>query len=75
MYSASTISPKRAMKVFYKITTNSIEAVQKQENEVEELQLPNYVFTSLRTNLKASTNILPPSAQHHQGWTIGLLDR
>ena len=73
-YSTSTSISRRAMKIFYKTIP---EPAKKLEDDIEvgELELPNLAIEQLHTDLKTSTNILPSQAQHHQDWTIGLLDR
>ena len=74
IYSTTSILTKHAMKIFYKTVTDPFKTIEDQSNQIEELQLPAYALKTLQADLKASTNILPPSAQNHQGWTIGILD-
>jgi hypothetical protein len=63
------------MKVFYTLITNPSAVLEKQNIKIEELELPSYALQRLKSDLKASTSMLPSSAQQHQTWTIGLLHR
>lgn len=63
------------MKVFYKTVIDPSELLEKQSNNIEELQLPNCTMKTLQADLQTSTNILPQPARVHHEWTIGLLDR
>lgn len=64
------------MKIFYRLVSDPADREElSKDPKVEEYQLPAYVVRQLHFDLKTSTNILPKSAQQHQLWTIGLLDR
>ena len=75
MYSTSNQTTQRAMKIFYKKVSNPLQMLEKPNNKIEELQLPQHALKTLTSNLQTSTSLLPPSARTHQTWTIGLLDR
>jgi len=63
------------MKVFYSDVANPLQTLENGGSRIEELQLPQYALTQFYIDLKSSTQTLPHSAQKHQQWTIGLLDR
>lgn len=63
------------MKIFYSSVTDTSKILEKNRNQIEELQLPSYALRKLQADLKSSTSILPQSARAHGEWTIGLLDR
>lgn len=75
MYSTSAKPTQRAMKIFYSSVTDTSKILEKNRNQIEELQLPSYALRKLQADLKSSTSILPQSARAHGEWTIGLLDR
>ncbi|CAD6573931.1 MAG: hypothetical protein ASARMPREDX12_006324 [Alectoria sarmentosa] len=75
MYSTSAKPTQRAMKIFYSTVTDTSKILEKQNNRVEELQLPTYALKKLQADLESSTKILPVSTRNHREWTIGLLDR
>ena len=74
--SSDEVEPHRAMKIFYRtVTDQEGKAEASSDDKVEEYELPAYVIRQIHHDLQISTNILPHSAQHHQGWSIGLLER
>ncbi|KAL8641571.1 MAG: hypothetical protein Q9226_008617 [Calogaya cf. arnoldii] len=78
MYFSSTLvpqSPKKVMKIYYKIVQNPEELLEQQSLKVDELQLPIEVFQALRSDIKFSTQLLPVPARKFQDWDVGLLER
>ena len=76
-YSASFIcngQPRRAMKIMYKLISKPFELLDK-DNTIEELRLPSEVLSTIKSDLTASNEILPPAAQALQDWKVALLDR
>lgn len=63
------------MKILYKNVLQPAVLLEEQRVKVEELQLPDYVLRILQTDLRTSTEILPPSAAKLQEWDVGLLER
>ena len=64
------------MKIFYKsISDPATRSEASSDTKIEEYPLPSYVIRQLHLDLKKSTKLLPQSAQQHQIWSIGLLDR
>ncbi|KAL8790823.1 MAG: hypothetical protein Q9213_000447 [Squamulea squamosa] len=78
MYISSTSapqSPKRVMKVFYKIVQYPDKLLEEQSLKIDELQLPNEVLQALHSDVKSSTQLLPVPARKFQDWDVGLLER
>ena len=76
-YSSSSAEgvPKRAMKVLYQSVSDPSALLEKENLKIEELRLPDDVLEILRTDLQASTLILPISARKLGDWDIALLER
>ncbi len=63
------------MKIFYKNVTEPAKFLQQNNSIVDELPLPEHALHTLRTDLKASSEILPRAARKLQQWDVGLLER
>ena len=74
-FSTSASPLKRAVKVFYKTVTDPVKKLEESMMKTGELELPGIAIEELHDDLKLSTGLLPPAAQCHRGWAIGLLDR
>ena len=63
------------MKVLYQTVSNPAVLLEKDSLKMDGLKLPADVLETLRTDLHASTLILPTSARKLEDWDIALLER
>ncbi|KAL8939718.1 MAG: hypothetical protein Q9216_003196 [Gyalolechia sp. 2 TL-2023] len=77
IYSSTSVpeSPRRAMKVYYKIISDPTKALEQEGFKADELQLPDGALQSLQSALESANRILPVSAQRFQDWSVGLVAR
>ena len=68
-------SPKRAIKILYQRTSQVSKLLEGDKVGMDDLELPDHILDTLRTDLEASTNVLPKAAQMLQDWRVGLLER
>lgn len=68
-------SPKRAMKILYRVVADPAKFLERNFAEADEIELPEQVLRDLQLNLKSSGMLLPSSARRLQDWEIGLLNR
>ena len=76
-YSSSKRGPTvyRAMKIFYKVTSDPVKILEDDINSFEELILQPEDLKDFIKSLEDSADVLPQSAREFQDWRIGLLDR